>query len=393
MVSSTPPTNNGQIADDSADFVHTGPGTLAGRYMRMFWHPVYLARELKPAHAMPIRIMSEDFTLYRGESGTAYAVGFRCAHRGTQLSTGWVEGDFIRCFYHGWKYDGTGQCVEQPAENPPFSSKVKIRRYPTEEYLGLIFVYLGEGETPPLPRYPELAEEGILETSSYLRNCNYFNSLDNGIDEVHVAFTHSQSGFTSYGLNQDLPRIDAEETDYGIVQYGTRSDGVVRVTHQLMPNILYIKGSPANSESGWRDAFAWRVPVDDVSHKSFNAALVRVKGDAAHRYSEQREQRSALLANLSSAQELASAVLAGKIRMQDIEDRPDIVNIQDHVAQEGQGAIADREHERLGRSDAAVILLRKIWQRELRAVGSGKPITKWTRSEQLTATTGLKVEN
>ena len=393
MVSSTTPTNNGQIGDDSADFVHTGPGTLAGRYMRMFWHPVYLARELKPAHAMPIRIMSEDFTLYRGESGTAYAIGFRCAHRGTQLSTGWVEGDFIRCFYHGWKYDGAGQCVEQPAENPSFSSKVKIRRYPTEEYLGLIFVYLGEGEAPPLPRYPELAEEGILETSSYLRNCNYFNSLDNGIDEVHVAFTHSQSGFTSYGLNQDLPRIEAEETEYGIVQYGTRSDGVVRVTHQLMPNILYIKGSPANSESGWRDAFAWRVPVDDVSHKSFNAAIVHVKGEAAHRYREQREQRLALLAKLSSAQELASAVLAGKIRIQDIEDRPDIVNIQDHVAQEGQGAIADREHERLGRSDAAVILLRKIWQRELRAVAAGQPIKKWTRSEQLSATTGLKAQN
>ena len=95
--------DNSPITDDAADFVHTGPGTLAGRYLRMFWHPVYLARELKLAHAVPVRIMSEDFTLYRGESGTAYAVGFRCAHRGTQLSAGWVEGDCVRCFYHGWK--------------------------------------------------------------------------------------------------------------------------------------------------------------------------------------------------------------------------------------------------------------------------------------------------
>lgn len=390
MVTTATRRDDSQIGDDPVDFVHTGSGTLAGRYMRMFWHPVYLSRELKPAHAIPVRIMSEDFTLYRGESGTAYAVGFRCAHRGTQLSAGRVEGDFIRCFYHGWKYDGAGQCVEQPAENPAFSSKVKIRRYPTEEYLGLVFVYLGEGESPPLPRYPELAEDGILETSSYLRHCNYFNSLDNGIDEVHVAFTHAQSGFTSYGLNQDLPTIEAEETEYGIVQYGTRSNGVVRVTHQMMPNILYIKGSPANSESGWRDAFAWRVPIDDVSHKSFNAALVHVKGEAAQRYREQQERRLSRLAGLSSAQELASAVLAGKIRIQDIEDRPDMINIQDHVAQEGQGAIADREHERLGRSDLAVILLRKIWERELRALAAGQPVKKWSRTEQLTATTGLK---
>jgi len=382
--------DDGQIEGDPADFVHTGPGTLAGRYMRMFWQPVCLARELERARAIPVRIMSEDFTLYRGESGTVYAVEFRCAHRGTQLSAGWVEGDCIRCFYHGWKYDGTGQCVEQPAENPPFSSKVKIRRYPSEEYLGLIFVYLGEDEAPPLPRYPELEEQGILESSSYLRHCNYFNSLDNGIDEVHVAFTHAQSGFTSYGLNQNLPKIEAEETAYGLVQYGTRADGVVRVTHQLMPNILYIKGSPANSESGWRDAFAWRVPIDDVSHKSFNAVLVHVKGEAAQRYLEQRAQRAARLANLSSAHELSAAVLAGKIRIQDIENRPDLINIQDNVAQEGQGAIADREHERLGRSDIAVILLRQIWQRELRALATGAPVKKWTRSEQLLATTGLK---
>ncbi|MBM2811214.1 MAG: hypothetical protein HW416_1973, partial [Chloroflexi bacterium] len=86
------------------DFVHTGPDTLAGRYLRTFWHPVYLAKDLAPGRATPIHIMGEDFTLYRGETGTPHIVAFRCAHRGTQLSTGWVEGDEIRCFYHGWKY-------------------------------------------------------------------------------------------------------------------------------------------------------------------------------------------------------------------------------------------------------------------------------------------------
>src|SRR5919202_5128287 len=103
---------DGAAAPDSA---HTGPGTLAGRFMRRFWQPVYLARELAPGYAKPIKIMSEEFTLYRGEDGAPHVVAFRCAHRGTQLSTGWVEGDCIRCFYHGWKYDGSGQCVEMPA--------------------------------------------------------------------------------------------------------------------------------------------------------------------------------------------------------------------------------------------------------------------------------------
>src|SRR5207245_5192386 len=90
---------------DWTNFAQIGPGTLAGRYLRTFWQPVYRAQDLPAGRAKPIRIMNEDFTLYRGEGGTPHLLAFRCAHRGTQLSTGWVEGDELRCFYHGWKYD------------------------------------------------------------------------------------------------------------------------------------------------------------------------------------------------------------------------------------------------------------------------------------------------
>src|SRR5262245_61577304 len=145
-----------------SDLAHVGPDTLAGQYLRRFWQPPYVGRDLLPGHAKPVRLVGEDFTLYRGEDGVAHAVAFRCAHRGTQLSTGWVEGDCIRCFYHGWKYDGSGQCVEQPAEDAGFASKVRIRSYPCQEYLGLVFVYLGDeavgaatgAAVPELPRYP-----------------------------------------------------------------------------------------------------------------------------------------------------------------------------------------------------------------------------------------------
>src|SRR5437667_5892622 len=111
---------------------------------------------------MPLRIHGEDFPLYRGQVGRAHAVAFRCAHRGTQLSTGWVEGDNLRCFYHGWMYDGSGQCVEQPAEPQPFCEKIRIRSYPVQEYLGLIFAYLGEGEPPELPGYREFEADEVV---------------------------------------------------------------------------------------------------------------------------------------------------------------------------------------------------------------------------------------
>ena len=87
------------------DLVLTGPGTIAGKFMRMFWQPVARSEDLPAGQAKPCRIMSEDFTLYRVQTGRAHAVGNRCAHRHVQLSTGFVEDDCIRCLYHGWKFD------------------------------------------------------------------------------------------------------------------------------------------------------------------------------------------------------------------------------------------------------------------------------------------------
>src|SRR6185436_16111132 len=106
-----------------ASFEQAGPGTPAGRYLRRFWQPVYHAADLKTGRPVPLRIMGEDYTLYRGESGAVHLTQPRCPHRGTRLSTAWVEGDALRCFYHGWKFGADGQCVEQPAEESSYASK------------------------------------------------------------------------------------------------------------------------------------------------------------------------------------------------------------------------------------------------------------------------------
>ena len=377
---------NGHATADYTDFAHTGPGTLAGRYLRRFWQPVLRAEDLPPGHAKPITVMSEDFTLYRGEDGTPHVVAPRCAHRGTQLSTGWVEGDCIRCFYHGWKYDGSGQCVEMPAEDPSFPPKVKIRSYPCEEYLGLIFAYLGDGEPPILPRYPDFEEEGVLAVSSYLRPCNYFQNIENGLDHVHVTFVHAVSGFTDAGL-AGVPHVEGEESEWGIMQRGIREGGATRVLQYGMPNVQHIKGSPDAGSGGWVDALSWRVPVDDLQHMSFNVNLIHVTGAAAERYRQTAGGRGG--AAPAEVNKLAAAVLRGERRMQDLSEHPNLVNIQDTVAQVGQGVIADRTSERLGRSDLLVILLRKLWARELRALAEGRPLKEWKRTERLLTTAGV----
>ena len=87
------------------DIATTRPGTPGGIFMRQFWHAIDRGEDLPAGRAKPIRIMSEDYTLYRGASGRAQIVAQRCPHRGAPMHLGWVEDDDIRCVYHGWKFD------------------------------------------------------------------------------------------------------------------------------------------------------------------------------------------------------------------------------------------------------------------------------------------------
>ena len=87
------------------DIATTRPGTPGGTFMRQFWIALDNSANLPPGRAKPIRIMSENYTLYRGTSGKAQVVAQRCPHRGAMMHLGWVEDDDIRCVYHGWKFD------------------------------------------------------------------------------------------------------------------------------------------------------------------------------------------------------------------------------------------------------------------------------------------------
>ena len=373
---------------ETEDFAHTGPGTLAGRFMRRFWQPVYVSRELMAGDRFTVRIMSEDFLLFRGESGKAYLTESRCAHRGTELSSGWVEGDCIRCFYHGWKYEGSGQCVEQPAEGEGFARKIRLRSYPVEEYNGLVFAYLGEDTPPPLPRYPQFdSSEGVLDAGRGTLPYNYFNQVENSVDAVHVEFVHSSSGFSEGGLI-GVPKVGAEETEYGMLLSSTRETGVSRIDHFQMPTILYIKVYPYDEESGWRDFLLWRVPIDDHSFHTFFFLMAHIRGKGAERY-RSHEDRLLPFTHDSQIVEVGEALRHGKLRFEQIDDRRRMVSLQDYVAQLGQGVIADRRHERLGRSDVAIILLRKLWTQELQAVAEGKPRRPWAWSGDIEATTGV----
>ena len=373
----------------NADLARTGPSTVAGRYLRRFWMPVAKLDDVAPGRGRTIQILGERLTYFRGASGAPHLIGAECAHRGTLLSTGRVVGECLSCFYHGWTYDGNGQCVDQPAEDDAFAAKVYIPGYPTREYLGLVFAYLGEGEPPAFPRLEAFEKKGFIEARAFPRDTNFFNQLENSVDTVHFNFVHQRSSFEDKGINREIPSLSGFETDYGIVKSQRYSDGKDRIGHILMPTTLYTLVIEDGFDL-WKEHLSWRVPTTDVHHVTFTLDLIDCEGAELDRYLATREERRRLVAQFEPAADVVAAVLRSDVHIDDVpREHPMLLIIQDDVALAAQGPLFDRATDRLGKSDMYVILLRKIWLRELRALVIGAPLKEWSWPKELSVTTGV----
>jgi 5,5'-dehydrodivanillate O-demethylase len=360
---------------EALDFVHTGPGTLAGLYLRQQWQPVYTSAALAPRTTAPIRVMGEDYTLYRGDDGKPHVVASHCPHRGMQLSTGFIEGSNLRCIYHGWVFDAGGECIEQPCEPKPFCNKIRIASYPTSEHFGLIFAYFGP-TPPPSPPAPAELERYVVGAVRLPHACNYFQRAENNIDGVHVRFVHHATRGLGESARGTLTptSISAHETAWGLTQVLEYAGVLTEKNHFIMPN-----GSYFNWEYGATGLRIhnrlWYVPIDDESHHLFVVTLVA-----------DDRLRSLLSASPSPTEHppldaTVAAVLSGKSSFQALDkSRPDLILVQDAIVTCGLGAITDRSREHLGQTDVAVILLRQLWRRQLRALRAGKPLAPFAGS-------------
>ena len=144
-----------------------------------------------------------------------------------------------------------------------------------------------------------------------------------------------------------------------------------------MPNINYLNGQVVDPEIKRADLLVFKVPVDDEHHIHFEVRSIPFTGERAREWLQRRREKRAREA--ANRAVLVEEVLRGRLHLNDIDpNRTDYVMVEDEIAQTGQGKIPDRKHEHLGRSDTGVILLRQIWQRELRALAEGQPTKQWT---------------
>ena len=187
--------------EDNELITQTDRGTPMGELFRRFWIPALLAEELPGADCNPVRvkILGEDLVAFRDSDGKPGVIDAYCPHRGAPMFFGRNEESGIRCLYHGWKFDTTGQCVDMP--NIPHGETAKNRMrtiaYPAVESANMIWIYMGpEDRKPPFPEFPytaEVSKENVYVTR-YEINCNWLQGQEGDYDPSHAMFVHSTLG-------------------------------------------------------------------------------------------------------------------------------------------------------------------------------------------------------
>lgn len=185
--------------------------------LKNFWYAVEFSTAV---NTKPVRItlMGQNYVLYRNEQGQVIALDDRCAHRGAALSGGWVEGNCVRCPYHGWSYNAEGKCVLIPADEAGVSipKRAQVQSLPVQECCGFIWLFVGdlpEAQRPPIPALPEFGNPAWrMVSGEYTWNAHYTRVLESGLDSSHAPFVHR--AFFSNRNDAEVPTYEIEMDDW-----------------------------------------------------------------------------------------------------------------------------------------------------------------------------------
>ncbi|MBM4259815.1 MAG: aromatic ring-hydroxylating dioxygenase subunit alpha [Deltaproteobacteria bacterium] len=346
--------------DENLFITQVSKGTPCGELLRRYWHPVAAAAELtdeKPIKT--VKILNEKLVVYRDRSGKYGLVGERCPHRLASLAYGRVDHEGIRCPYHGWKFNGAGKCLEQPAEpaDSTFKERIKHVAYPVEYLGGLIYAYLGPAPAPLLPRWDVLVwERGkrwIVKDS--LIDCNWLQAMENSVDPAHLFWLHGDTAHLAPRVKKYSEKHEFIRFEYGIKKRRTTlplaTGGKPEVDEHplLFPSVLR---HVARFKGGHRHNLQIRVPVDDTHTQVFRVSFLPTATD-------------------HSPADMDVPFRCEQLKTGSREYDMSLVSAQDSMAWETQGPVMDRSQEHLGVADEGIIELRKMLREQIEHVQQG----------------------
>jgi 5,5'-dehydrodivanillate O-demethylase len=353
---------------DNAQLTQIGPGTPMGTLQRRYWHVVGPAADMATRWTKRVKLLGEELVLFKDRSGRFGLIAEQCPHRRASFAYGIPESDGIRCPYHGWKFDQTGRCIEQPnePEGSTFRDKCATAAYPVEKMGGLLWAYLGPRPAPLLPRWDGLAGDGKIRTCAfYPVRANWLQIMENSLDPIHTQWLHGallefleEASGLKVPIAKKQLRIAFDEFEFGIykrrlVEGQTEDADDWKIGHPVIfPNMLAVGSGGGHL---WKvHSYQLRVPMDDENtmHYWYWAFEPPEGGEVPAHLLDQL-----YIAEMPVRDERGQYIL-------------DTIGVQDVMAWETQGNVARRDLERLGTTDEGIIVYRQMLKRELAKVQS-----------------------
>lgn len=358
----------------------TGPGTAMGELFRQYWLPALLAEELPENDCAPVRVklLSERLIAFRDSEGRYGLMDEFCAHRGASLWFGRNEECGLRCAYHGWKYDVTGQCVEVPSEPEEgnFRATVKLRSYPLVKVGDILWTHMGDpARRPGLPEFEfiQVPPEQTY-TSKRWQESNWLQALEGGIDSSHVSWLHS-GGLNNdplfkgakgnqYNLGDMKPFFEVVESEGGLY-VGARRNAEKdtyywRITPWVMPSFTMV---PPRGDHPVHGHF-W-VPIDDencwVYSFDYHPVRALTPGEVQAMRDGHGVHNKYVPGTYRPLQNKDNDYLMDRDAQRRGESFSGVwgIAMQDASLQESMGPIVDRTKERLVSADAGIIKARQ----------------------------------
>lgn len=187
-----------------------------------FWYAAKWSSKVTE-QPLKVRMLGQDFVLFRDASGRAHCLANACVHRGGSLAGGVVCGDRIQCPYHGWQFDTDGRCQRIPSLGPQGQDKIpgraRVDAYPTEERYGLVHVFLGdlpEAERPTIMEIPEYGQPGwYAHCEDTVSEGDFRRLLENALDPAHNEYVHPTHGFSGAREDYFVPELQVEDRAWG----------------------------------------------------------------------------------------------------------------------------------------------------------------------------------
>jgi nitrite reductase/ring-hydroxylating ferredoxin subunit len=355
-------------------------GSPMGELLRRYWQPVCLSDELADL-PKKVKLLGEEIVVFRDRRGRVGALDPHCSHRGTSLEWGQIEERGIRCCYHGWLYDTQGQCLDMPCETEEFRARMDVWQpaYPTHEYGGLVFAYMGPPGTAPLfPMYDiidtrhrdDIVLRGMRLWGDYavgmVKDCNWLQHYENIVDPWHLVMLHQTISGDQFdgALMQGAPRIGWEKTPlgvrYNLIKELPSGNRFVRHAECILPNMFMIPDiREPGTEPKRQDRateLSWAVPIDNEHVRGISIVAWPLENGVPKR-------------DWRPGTDTIDYIRPGSVLERSYEERqrkPD-----DLEAQEGQRAIAVHALENLGHSDTGIAMLRQILREQIQRVEKG----------------------